>query len=71
MDFTFHPDRRYEVDYGQDIEKGKYWISGQYLHTVEDGKAEKKVLITSLTSDSLAFEMNRAGSIEKVVLLKK
>ena len=70
MDFTFNPDNRYEVDYGSQKELGKYWISGEYLHTLEDGKIEKKVKILILTLDSLVFEMNRAGSLEKVTLIK-
>lgn len=71
MDFAFDSDRRYEVDYGSEKEIGKYWISGKYLHTVEDGKAEKKVEILKLNQDTLIFQMNRAGTIEEVFLLKK
>lgn len=70
MDFTFNDDGRYEVDYGSEKEVGKYWIAGRFLHTVEDGKAEKKVEILQLTSDTLVFQMNRAGTIEEVLLTK-
>ena len=71
MDFTFSEDNRYTVDYGSQDEKGRFWIANEYLHTVEDGKAEKKVRITLLNSDSLIFEMNRAGILEQVILIKK
>lgn len=71
MDFDFGTDGRYEIDYGSVKEKGKYWIAGEFLHTVEDGQAEKKVKITSLTADKMAFEMNRTGSIEVVNLDKQ
>lgn len=71
MNFTFNENERYIVDYGSEKEEGKYWLMGTYLHTVEDGMAEKKVEIQTLTQDSLVFEMNRAGTIERVVLLKK
>lgn len=71
MDFQFLEEKRYILDYGSELEKGKYWIANSYIHTVEDGKAEKKVKITTLTVDSLVFEMNRAGSIENVVLVRE
>ena len=70
LDFSFSEDRRYKVDYGQQMEEGKYWLAGEYLHTVEDGRAEKKVRILTLTQDSLVFEMNRGGHLEKVTLKK-
>jgi len=71
MDFTFSADERYEVDYGSQKEVGRYWISGTSLRTIEDGQSEKTVKIKQLTSDSLVLEMNRAGSLEMVVLLKQ
>ena len=71
MDFSFQEDGRYVIDYGSVKEKGKYWIAGEFLHTVEDGQAEKKVKLTSLTGNSMKFEMNRTGSIELVSLTKE
>jgi len=71
MDFTFGTDGRYEIDYGSIKEKGKYWVAGEFLHTVEDGAAEKKVKLTNLTADKMNFEMNRTGQIELVSLEKK
>ncbi len=70
LDFYFDG-RRYEVDYGPKIEKGKYWITDEYLHTVEDGKSMKKVKLVTLTKDTLVFKMNRAGRIEIVTLVKQ
>lgn len=70
MDFSFMEDGRYTIDYGSIKENGKYWVAGEFLHTVEDGQAEKKVKITSLTADHMNFEMNRTGSIELVSLKK-
>ena len=70
MQFMFGSDDRYSVDYGTEKEHGKYWIGGEYLHTVEDGRAEKKVLITKLNTDTLEFEMNRGGYLEKLTLIK-
>lgn len=68
MDFTFKADKRYEVDYGSQKEVGGYYLMGQSLITMEDGQTEKSVWVQKLTKDSLVFEMNRAGSIEEVVL---
>ena len=68
MDFDFGLDGRYTVNYGTEIEKGKYWISGDYLHTLEDGASEKKVKILKMSKDTFLMEMNRAGSIEQVLL---
>ena len=70
MDFSFDSDRRYTIDYGTEREMGKYWIAVDYLHTVEDGKAEKKVKIINLTTDTLFMEMNRGGRLERLVLTK-
>ncbi len=71
MDFTFFDNERYEVDYGTEKEVGKYWLTGSDLYTKEDNRVEKKVKIMVLTQDSLVFEMNRAGRLEEVVLIKK
>ena len=71
MDMTFNPEGKYVVDYGTEKEEGKFWVENDYLHTVENGKAEKKVKIIKLNIDSLVIEMNRAGSIEQVVLVRE
>ena len=70
MNFNFDHKSHYTVDYGSMKEEGKYWIMGPYLHTIEKGEAEKKVLIKSLSKDTMIIEMNRTGSLERVVLLK-
>lgn len=70
MDFTFDggDDKRYLIDYGTMKEEGKYWIEYDYLVTVEDGGVAKKVKIISMASDTLEFNMNRAGALERLVL---
>ncbi|MCB9048970.1 MAG: lipocalin family protein [Lewinellaceae bacterium] len=68
--FSFKEDGRYEATAGTSSEKGKYWISGENLHTQEDGKAEKKVKITKLQNDTLVFQMNRAGVIEEIMVVR-
>ncbi|MBT8233524.1 MAG: lipocalin family protein [Saprospiraceae bacterium] len=71
MDFNFSDAEHYEIDYGSEKEKGKYWISNDFLHTIEEGKAEKKVKIISMSKDTFVFEMNRTGTLETVTLLKQ
>ncbi len=68
MDFTFNANGRYLVDYGSEKEEGKYWVYGQYLHTVEDGAIEKKVRLLSLSENNCLIEMNRAGTLERATL---
>lgn len=70
VSFHFEENNRYIGNYGNASEKGKYWISGDNLHTIEDGKAEKKVRIKKLANDTLVFEMNRAGAMEEMVLIR-
>ncbi|MEM1216035.1 MAG: lipocalin family protein [Bacteroidota bacterium] len=69
--FQFGADERYVATYGAQEEQGRYWIEQENLHTIEDGKAEKKVRIAKLQNDTLIFEMNRAGNLEELVLVKQ
>lgn len=70
MDFVFNTDKSYLIDYGSEKETGTYYIAGQYLHTKENQGIEKSVLIQKLTRDSLVLNMNRAGSLEEIILLR-
>jgi len=71
MDMDFDANGQYNIAFDSDNEKGKYWLMGEFLHTIEEGQSEKKVKIMNLTSDSLVLQMNRGGEMEKVILLKK
>lgn len=71
MDMTFKNDKTYQVNYGSELESGKYWIANDYLHTVETNESEKKVKILKLTADTLHIQMNRAGELENVLLIRK
>lgn len=70
MDMNFKPNDQYTIDYGSEQENGKYWIMGDYLHTIEKGQAEKKVKLISLSADTLKFQMNRGGHLELITLKK-
>jgi len=71
MDMKFDEAGLYSIDYGPKSESGKYWISGEFLHTVETDQAEKKVKIIRLDSDKMEIKMNRGGKLEHVILLKQ
>jgi len=70
MFFDFKTDKSYIIDYGAQKEEGSYYISGEYLHTKENQGIEKSVLIKSLSKDSLVLNMNRAGSLEEIALVR-
>ncbi|HKK87196.1 MAG TPA: lipocalin family protein [Saprospiraceae bacterium] len=69
--FVFNEGKRYEASLNGNAEKGRFWVEFQNLHTVEDGKSEKKVKILKLENDTLIMEMNRMGTIEEMVLVKE
>ncbi|MBT8189716.1 MAG: lipocalin family protein [Saprospiraceae bacterium] len=71
MDFSFDDASNYMVDYGSQKEEGSYYISFDKLYTTETGQKEKNVKIVRLDSDTMIFEMNRAGSLELIVLSKR
>ena len=71
MDMVFDTEENYSINYGSKSEKGKYWIAGDFLHTVETDQAEKKVKILELSADTMNIQMNRGGHLESVVLVKK
>ncbi len=71
MDFVFTEDGRYQIDYGSEKEIGNFWFVNDDLITHEDGMTKKSVKVVLLRNDSLLMRMNRSGSIESVLLLKK
>ncbi len=71
MDMNFNADGNYSIDYGPKNEKGRYWIDGEFLHTVESEQAEKTVKIISLGADTMRLKMNRGGQLENVVMVKR
>lgn len=71
LQFTFSGEGTYQASYGNASEQGTYRLRGDKLYTTETNKIEKMVKVTQLTNDTLAFEMNRMGTYEKMVLVKK
>ena len=70
LTFTFYETGSYEAGYGAGSENGTFRLEGDKLYTTEEGKLEKMVKIVQLTPDTLAFEMNRMGTLEKMVLVR-
>lgn len=72
MDFKFSADKRYQVDYGNVLEEGKWWIEiPKNLFTQEDEGQAKKVIIDYLEGDTMRISMSRAGELEEVLLIKQ
>lgn len=66
--FTFNEDGSYTFDYAGNIEKGKYFVTGDQLFTTPDGGIKMMVKIPKLTQDTLVFDMNRGGQAERLTL---
>ena len=71
MSFAFNDEGLYSLDYGTKKENGKFWIIGDVLHTQAEGESEIIVKLTRLDSDTMEFEMNRGGTIEKVEFVRQ
>lgn len=69
--FNFEMDSIYNASFVGTKQKGKYWLKEDKLYTLDEGKLEVMVRIAMLNSDTLAFDMNRGGVPEKLILLKE
>ncbi|MCF8244068.1 MAG: lipocalin family protein [Saprospiraceae bacterium] len=68
--FTF-TDNNYKAVLGAREEAGSFRVDGDKLYTHAEGQQEIMVKIIKLTADSLAFDMNRGGISEKLLLKKE
>ena len=69
--FTFNEDGTYSASYGSQTEKGTWYIAGDKLYTHAEGQQEKKVRLEELSATKVVFDMNRAGTAEKLTLEKE
>ena len=69
--FNFDADDTYTAAFGEQKESGVFRLEGNKLYTTAKGQAEKMVQITLLSVDTLLMDMNRAGTVEQLVLVKK
>ncbi len=70
VQFQFNEDHSYWASYGKDKESGDFRIAGDKLYTKAENQVEKMVKIARVTTDSLWFEMNRAGNPETLILVR-
>ncbi len=71
VSFEFKADNTYTAAFGQQKEEGSFHLSGDKLFTTAKGQAEKKVQVHLVAVDTLVMDMNRAGTLEELVLVKK
>ena len=69
--FTFKTDGTFEAAFGNQKEAGKFDLDGDKLYIIAEGQLKKMVKIRTLTADTLSFQMNRTGTDEVMVLIKK
>ena len=69
--FTFDETGNYSFQYGDNIEKGTYYVNNNQLFTTPDGGIKMMVKIPRLSKDTLIFDMNRGGQAEKLTLVRK
>jgi hypothetical protein len=69
--FNFDKDGNYTYNYAGTIEKGTYKVEKNNLFTKPEGELEMMVKITTLTNDSLVFDMSRGGRPETLILIRK
>jgi DNA-directed RNA polymerase alpha subunit len=71
VQFHFDAEDTYTATYGDQVEKGSYRVRSGKLYTVAENKIEKMVGIARLTPDTLIMDMNRVGTAEELVLVRK
>ena len=69
--FEFKADKTYTAAFGQQKEEGTFYLDDTKLYTTAKGQAEKNVQIQLTATDTLVMDMNRAGTLEELVLVKK
>lgn len=69
--FTFNEKNAYSFVYDGRKEEGTYKVENDMLFTKPTSEQEIMVKIVKLTKDSLCFDMNRSGQVEKLTLVRK
>ncbi|MEQ8707159.1 MAG: lipocalin family protein [Phaeodactylibacter sp.] len=69
--FEFQPDGTYSASFGTQAEAGSYRVEADKLYTHAEGQAEKMVEVALSGTDTLRMDMNRAGTPEVLVLVKR
>lgn len=69
--FEFNADSTYSAGMGGSGETGVYRMDGNKLYTTAKGDAEKNVELEKVTTDSIFMNMNRQGTLETLILVRK
>ena len=69
--FTFEDTGSYKGSWGDKTEVGVFDLQGDKLYTTEEGKLKKMVKINQIGTDTLVMLMNRVGTDEKLILVRK
>jgi Lipocalin-like domain len=69
--FNFKENEYYEANISGHPEKGTYYKQDDKLYTTADGSVKIMTLIKKITPDTLILSMNRTGTIEEMILVKK
>ncbi len=69
--FTFKMDKTYSSQFNTTKEAGTFYLVGNVLYVTPNGKTEFGVEIKRLDTDTMTILMNRSGSAETLVLVKK
>lgn len=71
VSFEFNADDTYSAAFGQQKETGVFDLTDNKLYTTATGQAKKMVEIHLPTLDTMVMDMNRAGTMEELILVKK
>ena len=69
--FEFKTDDSYIAAFGAQKEGGSFRLTDNKLYTTAKGQIEKMVQISLVSLDTMVMDMNRAGTVEQLVLVKK
>lgn len=71
VSFEFNADGSYRANMGAQTEQGVFNIKQDKLFTTADGQLKKMVKIKLRGTDTLVMDMNRVGTGEQLILVKK
>ncbi len=71
INFEFNEDGNYNANWGKQGEKGTFEVKGNKLYTTGEGQIKKMVKFTISGLDTMVMDMNRVGTEEQLILIRK
>ena len=71
INFEFNEDGNYSANWGKQGEKGTFEVKDDKLYTTGEGQIKKMVKFTISNLDTMVMDMNRVGTEEQLILVKK